>query len=307
MPVEKIAFGGWPNCVRLANEHAELICTTDVGPRAISYRTASGENVFWIDEATSGKTGEAAYQVRGGHRLWISPEDSRTYAPDNATVEMRAAKPLGVVLENPALEPWKIRKRMSLSLDANSSAVFIEHRLTNEGTAPVTIASWGLTVMRRGGFEIIPQQPHRAHGVGGLAPDRVVVPWSYMDFSDARWKFGRKFWVFTPKAGADATKLGFAHRSRWVAWSRGDTLFFKTFDFEDGAFYPDLGCNYETFSEGEFLEMESLGPLRTLAPGQSGGHTETWHLFAGVAAPAGLDDAALERWLAPFLAKIGIA
>jgi hypothetical protein len=183
----------------------------------------------------------------------------------------------------------------------------IEHRLTNETAGPVTIASWALTVMKPGGFEIIPQPPFRDHGKGGFLPERVVVPWSYTDFSDPRWKFGSKFWLLTPAPNTKATKLGFAHLPRWVAWTRKDALFLKAFEYEQGATYPDFGCNYETFTQGDFLELESLGRLRTLEPGQSVGNTETWHLFAGVTPPAGLDDAALEKWLAPFLAQTGLA
>ena len=51
-------FGGWPNNVRLANEHAELIITLDVGPRVISYRTTGGENVFKTFDDQLGGSGE---------------------------------------------------------------------------------------------------------------------------------------------------------------------------------------------------------------------------------------------------------
>jgi hypothetical protein len=42
------------------------------------------------------------------------------------------------------------------------------------------------------------------------------------------------------------------------------------------AAYPDFGCTFETFTNADILELETLGPLTTLAPGESVSHTERW-------------------------------
>ena len=49
--------------------------------------------------------------------------------------------------------------------------------------------------------------------------------------------------------------------------------------------------NFETFSNEDFLEVESLGPLAPLDPGASVSHTETWQLFRGVPHVETEDDA----------------
>jgi hypothetical protein len=46
--------------------------------------------------------------------------------------------------------------------------------------------------------------------------------------------------------------------------------------------YPDFGCSFETFTNAEILELETLGPLTTLAPGQSASHTERWSAHRNV-------------------------
>jgi hypothetical protein len=209
------------------------------------------------------------------------------------------------VFVNLASAPAQIRKELVVSLATEDSAVTLQHRLTNEGRNPVTIASWALTIMAPGGSAVIPQPPLGKHGKEFL-PNRVMVPWTYTDLSDSRWKFGQRFFLLTPKDGAPPTKLGLAHRPGWVGWIRQDTLFLKVFAFEEGAPYPDFGCNFETFSQNDFLELESLSPLKTLQPGESVGHTETWRLFTGLSAPDPRDEIALERWLAPFLSRAGI-
>jgi hypothetical protein len=213
-------------------------------------------------------------------------------------------------VETPVSAPWNIRKSMALSLAPEGSAVRIDHALTNEGAEPVTVASWALTVMAPGGLEIIPQPPLGHHGKGPkgreFLPERVMVPWSFTDFSDPRWKFGRRFFTLRPVAGMPATKLGLAHLEPWVAYLLPDALFVKTFAFEPGATYPDFGCNLETFTKDTFLEIESLSPLKTLAPGQTVGHSETWHLLSGITQPDSLEEGPLEEWLQPLLKKLGL-
>jgi len=84
------------------------------------------------------------------------------------------------------------------------------------------------------------------------------------------------------------------------------SLFVKTIAFEDGATYPDMGCNFETFTNEEMLEVEALGPLVELAPGASTKHTEQWHLFEGVGQPPLHEEEAIAAWIAPWLQRTGL-
>ena len=102
MKIEHTAFGGWENCLRIANDHAELIITLDVGPRVISYQhLPGGKNVLKVNADELGKSGEAKNVNRGGHRFWLSPEGERTFFPDNSPVTYEQL-PNGVRLINPA-------------------------------------------------------------------------------------------------------------------------------------------------------------------------------------------------------------
>src|ERR1039457_3013208 len=83
--IEKVDFKGWADSWRISNGEVELVVTGDVGPRVMRYGFAGGQNFFKEFAAQLGKTGEADWQPRGGHRVWIAPEDRvKTYAPDNA-------------------------------------------------------------------------------------------------------------------------------------------------------------------------------------------------------------------------------
>ena len=107
------------------------------------------------------------------------------------------------------------------------------------------------------------------------------------------------------QANAGPTKAGLAHRERWIAYHCSESLFVNTIEFRDGAPYPDLGCNFETFTNEEMLEVEALGPLAELLPGASTEHTEHWELFSGVPAPP-TDEDAIAEWIAPWLHRAGL-
>jgi hypothetical protein len=62
----------------------------------------------------------------------------------------------------------------------------------------------------------------------------------------------------------------------------GGTLFVKRFPYEKGKPYPDQGCNFETFTNPDMLEVESLGPLVRLEPGAAVELTEHWELYGGL-------------------------
>jgi len=305
MKIEKTAFGGWTNCLRIANDHAELVITLDVGPRIISYQhLPAGKNVLKTNADELGKSGEDVYIARGGHRLWLAPENERTYFPDNSPVT-HALLPNGVQLENAPAAPWHIRKTLTVTLSEHSPEVKIEHRATNTGTAPATLATWGVTTMEAGGLEIIPRPP-TAHHTRNTPPDRLQVLWPYTDTADERWRWGREFITLRQTAHSSPTKLGLQHRMKWIGYFTRSTLFVKLVEFDESATYPDYGCNFETFSNAAGLQIETLGPLCTLAPGESVGHSEAWHLFGNIPEPHSLKEDALSDWIQPFLGRLGL-
>jgi hypothetical protein len=67
-------------------------------------------------------------------------------------------------------------------------------------------------------------------------------------------------------------------------WLNG-ILFRKTFDITSRAAYPDGGCNAESYCNDQFVELESLGSLVRLEPGEVVNLTETWELHAGLNVP----------------------
>jgi len=304
MQIQNIPYEGWRNNLVLSNEHAELVITLDVGPRIISYRTPRGANVLKNYPEQIGGSGESEWKIRGGHRFWIAPEGEISYALDNSPVKHEVVGN-GVRIENDPAAPWGIRKVLTVSLAEDSTEVTLNHKIVNESGRPVQLAPWALTVMAPGGLEIIPVPPLGEHP-RDLLPSRVLIPWPYTDMTDSRYRFGWKFITLRQTGDGLPTKIGLAHREKWVAYLNGDALFVKSFGYNEGETYPDLGCNFETYTDQNMLEVESLGALRTLNPGESTEHTERWSLLGETPQPPSLQEEDLAAWIAPLLARLRV-
>lgn len=289
--METVEYGGWKHNLKISNGEAELIVTLDVGPRVISYSLANNANVFKEFSEQLGRSGEPTWQVRGGHRLWTAPEDlTRTYALDNEPVEAPVIRDNVALIRQRPDSAHGIQKEIEIKFEPKGSRARVTHRIQNIGTEPVELAVWALTVMAPGGVEIIPMPPGRPHpgdvanarSPEDFAPDRNLVLWPFFDFSDPRWTFGSKFLMLRQDPTLGPTKLGLANRVGWAAYLNDGTLFVKRTKYQEGARYPDRGASYETFSNQDMLEMESLSPLVKLAPGASVEHTEQWELFGNL-------------------------
>lgn len=308
--VETVEYKGWKNNLKISNGEAELIVTLDVGPRIISYRLTNGKNVLKEYADQLGKTGEKEWMIRGGHRLWTSPEDTtRTYFPDNRKVSFKKVSANTVRITAPPETKYGIQKEIDLTLTAKGSKVTLVHRITNVGKKKTELAPWALTVMAPGGLEIIPlpeKRPHpgppsKAKSAKDYASDLHLVLWPYFDFKDQRVRFGTKYLMLkqNPKAKGPV-KFGLFHFLRWVAYLNQGTLFVKYLpvaDLNAVAQFPDRGCNYETFTNEDMLEMESLGRLQILAPGENLEHTEHWELYENV--PAVKTEADVDQHVVP--------
>lgn len=306
MNIETVTYAGWQNNLLLSNSDVELLVSLDVGPRILSYKTPDGDNVLKNFDEELGQAGEDAFVSRGGHRLWVAPEDEKiTYHWDNLPVSHEVADDGEVIVHSIQEEPIHIQKTLGIRLDDSGTGVTIRHEITNLGGEPLQLATWGLTVMASGGLAIIPQPPMGSHPED-LLPNRLVVLWPYTDLTDPRWTLGKKYFLLAQQEDSMPTKIGLAHQAGWVGYLNADTLFLKGFAYEDDAVYPDGGCNFEAFSNSDMLEIESLGPLKLLQPGESTSHNEHWHLSSGLRPAELTSEDAIEAWITPFVESSGL-
>ncbi|MCL5102541.1 MAG: hypothetical protein M1133_00305 [Armatimonadetes bacterium] len=301
MSVEKTTYSHYGQCLKLSNGGVELFVTTDLGPRIICYRFVGDTNILReLGPEAVVKHEDGKWHPWGGHRFWHAPEVSpRSYWPDDDPIDADVLDD-NTVRVTPALETGpKVQKQLAVSLDPSGTRVTVDHKLTNHNVWPIEVAPWALTIMSSGGASICPREPFISHH-DYLLPARPLALWHFTNLADSRLSLGEKFIrLATDANNTTANKIGVCDKQGWAGYLRQGTLFVKRFPYIEGANYPDYGCNYETYTEGDFLEVESLGPLVTLAPGESVNHTENWFLFKDV--DAGDSDDTLEAAIAPLV------
>lgn len=305
--LERISYRGWQNAYRISNAAVELVILADVGPRILSYGFIGGENIFHEVPEDAGQTGGSNFRLYGGHRLWIWPEVERTYFPDNSPVAVsQGHNQVSFTAPVESTAPGSnLQKDLEIKLEKGSQ-VTVKHRVTNRDSRPTELALWAPTMMKAGGRAILPLPPRAAMDKDHFQSVGPLTLWSFTDFADSRWVLGTEFIQLqqqrNPTGRFPEQMSGVYTPAGWGAYVLRGTLFLKSAAVTQGAVYPDFGCNFEVFTNSDFLELESLGPKVQLKPEESVSHTEIWALFQDV--PEGQDDSWIRSAILPLAANL---
>ena len=115
-----------------------------------------------------------------------------------------------------------------------------------------------------GGRAILPLSPRVAMDKDHYLPVGAFGIWSFTDFADPRWVLGTTYIQLRQLANPKADS-----KSRWGAFTTrpvgelisGRASVREACGGNQGAKYPDFGCNFEVFANPDFLELETLGPM----------------------------------------------
>ncbi len=288
----------------LSTPALELVVTASVGPRVISLRLKEGDRGNVFHEFPADEVRSNGYYLRGGHRLWHSPENNpRTYQPDDLPLLVKEL-PKGVSLTQPVEPKTGMQKGMRIEL-LGERTVKVTHSLVNRGLWPVETAPWALTMLRGGGYGVLPLPPKGDHARGDFLPTYSLVPWSYTDLSLPLWKLHRDFIGIDVALADRSQKLGITHYPGWSAYWIDGTTFVKFAELVEGGRYPDMGCCFEAFTNGRLLELETLGTFGLLAPEATATHVEHWCLLDKLDRPDSKESfEALARVVGAWLKKI---
>ncbi len=143
-------------------------------------------------------------------------------------------------------------------------------------------------------------------GQRSLSAGGVFGLWSYTDFADPRWVLGTRF-IQLRQLPAHPGRFqeqmgGISNSSGWGAYYRNEHLFLKRAPVIHEAQHNDFGCNFEVFTNADFLELETLGPMVELQPGEAVEHVEHWWSFGNV--PGGENDAWIDAAVVPVVEQL---
>lgn len=249
-----------------------LTVATRYGPRLLGLeREDSPDMLVRLGSGAAIESGNSTFRFRGGHRLWAAPEQPHlTYVPDDDPVDISSeADALRVVGPVDAAGFQKV-----LEIRTEGTGVAVEHRLYWQGDGTITAAAWAITQVPLGGTAIL---PIGGPAEDGLQADRSLVLWPYTDLSDPRLRPHQSALLIEGRPGG-RLKVGSGPTPGRLGYLRDGWLFTKTVEPAGDGEYADRGAVAQVFTGGEYLELETLGPLTELVPGAAAGHREVWHV-----------------------------
>lgn len=288
--------------LRLSAGALEAIVTLDVGPRVMHVSLPGKPNMFADDCSLKEDLPDGTvFEYFGGHRVWHSPEAfPRSYISDSHPLDRHELSSDGVIMVQ-GEEPWT-HVAKSVELRFKPESIGVRSSLANNGAWPIEMAVWSLFLGSLNGRLILPVAQRNT----GLLPNAHYVSWSYTHMNDARVHWGERYIVVDhDETNSVPLKLGYPNESGWMAYFNNGCCFVKTFEHEQGARYPDMGCSSEAYSAGWGIDIESLSPLQLVKPGKRISHDEEWFVFDCPKRPA-IDEDEIADVLAPFARRAGL-
>jgi hypothetical protein len=262
----------------LTNPYLRLDFLADRGPRLVRLLlNGSKENILGETPGVRWGTPYGDYVVYGGHRLWHAPEVyPSTYVPEESPIVIDELAD-GLRLYRPPEEATGISKTIEVHLLPEKPVVMLDHILKNECGLPLELAAWAITQLPLGGTVILPQATKPLDS-NGLQPNRSLALWPYSHWQDERMVLADDLVLVRAWAKMPPLKVGLMNRSGWSAYLRNRVLLVKQFQPQPDLPHPDFGSNVECYVDDKAIELETLGPLTQLAPGESAKLRETWEL-----------------------------
>jgi len=289
--MEKVEFDGLQNCYHIYNDLVDIVATTEIGPKIIRFGFVGDRNEFY------GKT-PGGFQ---GHSLRHAPEAKERDFPAKDPVAVEKHEKF-IRLTQPTETLTGIQKEIDIPISINKNHLSIVHRLYNRGLWPVELAPWASTLMLAGGRAILPLPQRLSHDDGPLLPTSSIAIWSYCDLSDPRLVLGKRYVMLKHDRNVPGEyKLGMLISDGWCAYYNGGHLFVITYDYKQGASYPDYNSPVECFT-GKGFELETMAPFVSLTPGGCVEHVENWFLFRDVPEPQNDND--IDYNILPLIQKI---
>lgn len=270
MSVKQVNYGKWSEAWEVASGDARLVVVTEIGPRILSLTLGDGPNLLFEDE--DGELGVGDWKIYGGHRYWISPETTPTYAPDNSRCEADVSGD-SLVVTAPSDPNLGCQKTMMISPADNGFRVrHILRNVSNFLLPPGAI--WALTCVRPTGRCAVPWRS--GPNYWNVATIKLWSKWADhgTNLASAQWKPTNDLYEVHPTG--EEGKIGTFCDQGWLGQWTDEATFIKQVAVAGGAAYPDGGCNIELYTCEHFIELETLSPIAIPGPGESVTHDERW-------------------------------
>lgn len=294
--IKKVDYKGWRDCYELSNPLVRLVVVPQIGGRIMEYSTF-GENVIWQNEDELGvvKSSDVGkkWHNYGGYKAWNSPQakwvfpnldNYYDYAP--AKVEVIPGENTGIRVTCTPIEHLGFQYVREIYLDDDTSHVRIVETMKNVVDREIEWGAWEVTQV--------------------TAPCRLAFPideksrfpqgWQIMHYQGKDMKqVTRVGNIGVMECTGVIDKVGTDATDGWLVYMNDKLGYVKQWTVAPSDTYPDGGCNVEIFTAdksigGIYVEMEVLGPVLKLKPGEQSQIIEDWYLTKLGDRPKSVDD-----------------
>ena len=214
-----------------------------------------------------------------GVRTWLMEAVGQTKLsslPDQLPAQVSQVDPLHVRGETAVDAVTGLQLRWEVQVDAHEPVVRLTHRIRNGGTVSRRLAPWAVAAVA-----------HQHRGETAAAADDAVAdrdPQAFAMPTGATFPGIRvgtgEIILGLDQQFAESRKIGAVGRAGWVEFRPGDGLLRSWSPLPSGII-PDGGRNLTLFHQEAVAEIEHVGALSTLAPGQEAVLEQTLSLVAG--------------------------
>jgi|GEM_PF-3049537 len=282
--VKQIDYNGWAGCYEISNPEVRLVVVPQIGGRIMEY-SIDGENAIWQNEAEFGKTSGPdigrTWRNYGGHKAWNAPESrwratDRDYYYDSQPAQVEVLPDgHGVRVTTAPIEHLGYKFVRDVVLSDYTSRVRVTERMVNISNRDITWSVWGVTQVKTPCWIAFPLKENSNFDDGWnvicplgkkLTQIERVGNLGILKYDDVT-----ENWETDAKAG-------------WMAYIRGQLAFTKHWATRlVDVTYPDGGCDAAFYTcntnyLGGYAEMEVMGPIVTLKPGEETALVEDWFL-----------------------------
>lgn len=284
--VERIHYNGWPPAWRVRNDRCELVIVPAV-TRVMRFALVGGPNLLWEDAALASKTfatDDGTWHNIGGEKLWPTQQKDlfKKYTghdgwpppwPWDAGASQAEPIANGVRLVLPHDKNFGAHAVREFTLDASRAMLHVRQWIEKTEGPPAQMTLWTVCQANNPSVALLPCEHGRFHNFEMPSPLIEVAQASVTLGRDA--EKGLKIGV--PAAGQKGWVAAVFNRS-----GAGQIMLVQSHRLVGKAQYPDDGLQAELYTSPKnfafYTEMELLGPLVNLRPGEKLRDDRIWQL-----------------------------
>lgn len=279
--VRRTDYHGWRGAWRLSNGTVDLVFVPRIG-RVMRFGYVGGPNVLWENPALPGRALPVSARTMewanyGGDKLWPAPQARWTWPPDphldGAPQKVTPLPGRGIRAETPVSAHKGIRFVREITLDPKGAGVTFRNVMENAGGRDVEWSVWEVAQI------VVPRCAELPLWKQGRNPRGCCIFKGYppapgtlqMLPNTVRFRWNPKR---SGKIGADSP-------AGWVRALFADSRLTLRAAFLPEENYPDDGCGQEIWSNAaplRYMELELLGPIRSLMHGERQELVTRWNL-----------------------------